>query len=75
VLVMRLNVLRMSGGRATAIRASGHERRKFSVARRRDEAVECGRLEIGSHLPHRPAFPGVPSKVENVSDDFLFSSQ
>jgi len=72
---MSLKVLRMSGDRATAIRADGCARRKFFGARRRDEAVECGRLKIGSRLPHRPAFPGVPSKVENVSDDFLFSSQ
>jgi hypothetical protein len=65
----------MSGGRTPAIRTGGFARHKFSDARRRDEAVECGWLKIGSHLPHRPAFPGVPSKVENVSDDFLFSSQ
>jgi hypothetical protein len=73
--VILLKVLRMSGGRATAMRAADDARHKFSDARRRDEAVECGWLKIGSHLPHRPAFPGVPSKVENVSDDFLFSRQ
>jgi len=41
---MSLKVLRMSGDRATAIRADGCARRKFFGARRRDEAVECGRL-------------------------------